>query len=60
MWVVSWVWVVATGGLAHGLWRFNRDVMGYALRVEAYALLIHDQFPSFDVFAPAVEQPAHA
>ena len=51
VWVVSWVWVVATGGLAHSLWRFNRDVMGYALRVEAYGLLIHDQFPSFDVFS---------
>ena len=60
VWLVSWVWVVATGGLAHTLWRFNRDVMGYALRVEAYGLLIHDQFPSFDVFSPAAEQPAPA
>jgi hypothetical protein len=60
VWLVSWIWVVATGRLAPGLWRFNRDVMGYALRVEAYALLIHDRFPSFDVFSPAAEQPAVA
>jgi hypothetical protein len=33
--------------------------MGYALRVEANALLIHDRFPSFDVFARA-EDPAVA
>ena len=38
---------------------FNRDVIGYALRVEAYALLIHDRFPSFDVFS-AAEKPALA
>jgi hypothetical protein len=60
VWLVSWIWIVATGRLAHSLWRFNRDVMGYALRVEAYALLIHDRFPSFDVFSPAAEQPAVA
>jgi len=55
VWLISWVWIVATGRLADNLWRFNRDVMGYALRVEAYALLIHDRFPSFDVFSPAKE-----
>ncbi len=42
-----------SGRLADNLWRFNRDVMGYALRVEAYALLIHDRFPSSDVFSRA-------
>ena len=60
VWLVSWVSIVATGGLPHSLWRFNRDVMAYALRVEAYALLIHDRFPSFDVFSPAAAQPAAA
>ena len=28
-------------------------LLGYALRVEAYALLIHDRFPSFAVFSGA-------
>jgi hypothetical protein len=59
VWLASWMWVVAAGRLPDTLWRFNRDVMGYALRVEAYALLIHDRSPSFDVFAGA-EKPAVA
>ena len=59
VWVASWLWVVVAGRLPNTLGRFNRDVMGYALRVEAYALLIHDRFPSFDVFAGA-EEPAVA
>jgi len=46
----------ATGArLADILWRFTRDVMGYALRAEAWALPIDDRFPSFDVFSPARE-----
>jgi hypothetical protein len=59
VWLASWIWVVAARRLPAPLWRFNRDVMGYALRVEAYALLIHDCFPSFDVFVGA-EKPAVA
>jgi len=43
----SWFSIVFKGGMGESLWRFTRDVMAYALRVEAYALLIHDQFPSF-------------
>ena len=57
--LVSWLWVVVAGRLPDTLWRFNRDVMGYALRVEAYALLIHDRFPSFDVFS-GEKEPAVA
>ena len=60
VWLTSWVWVVVAARLAAPLWRFNRDVMGYALRVEAYALLIHDRFPSFDVFATAERRAAAA
>jgi hypothetical protein len=33
--------------------------MRYALHAEAYALLIDDQFPSFDAFSPA-QEPALA
>jgi hypothetical protein len=42
---VPWVKIVFKGTLGDNLWRFTRDVMTYALRVEAYALLIHDEFP---------------
>jgi len=45
----SWFSIVFKGGMGENLWRFTRDVMAYALRVEAYALLIHDQFPSFSL-----------
>jgi hypothetical protein len=39
--------------------RFTYDVLGYAVRVEAYALLTHYRFPPLDVFF-AAETPALA
>ncbi len=51
--IISWVLIVATGRLGDSWWRFTRDVTGYVLRVEAYALLVHDQFPSFAIFTDA-------
>jgi len=53
--VGSWFMIVFTGRLGAGLWRFTRDVMAYALRVEAYALLMHDRFPSFALAADVDE-----
>ena len=49
----AWFLLVFKGGLGMNLWRFIRDVMAYALRVEAYALLIHDRFPSFALSSDA-------
>jgi hypothetical protein len=49
--IASWFSIVFTRRLAGGLWRFARDVTRYALRVESYALLIHDRFPSFSLSA---------
>ena len=40
-----------TRRLNEKLWQLTRDLMGYALRVEAYALLVHDRFPSFSLSA---------
>jgi hypothetical protein len=53
----SWFSIVLKGRLGENPWRFTRDVMAYALRVEAYALLVHDHFPSFSLasLAPDVE-----
>jgi len=51
----SWASIVFKGEMGENLWRFTRDVMAYALRVEAYALLIHDQFPSFSLAVEAGE-----
>ena len=53
--IASWFQIIFTGRLAPALWRFTRDVMAYALRVEAYALLVHDQFPSFSLAVEAGE-----
>jgi hypothetical protein len=47
--VVSWIWLSITGELPASLWRFNRDICAYSLRVESYALLIHDVFPPFSL-----------
>jgi len=47
--IASWFSIVFTRRLGDTLWRFTRDVAGYALRVEAYALLVHDQFPAFSL-----------
>ena len=57
----SWFHIVFTGRLGVNLWRFTRDVMAYALRVEAYALLMTDRFPSFALSPSSdVEEPVLA
>jgi hypothetical protein len=53
--VVSWILLAVTGELPSSLWRLNRDICAYSLRVESYALLIHDVFPPF---ALTEEEPA--
>jgi hypothetical protein len=51
--IYTWVILVVTGRHPEAAWRFSRDVMRYSLRVEAYLLLVHDQFPSFEIFETA-------
>jgi hypothetical protein len=51
----AWLLLVFKGTMGANLWRFIRDVMAYALRVEAYALLVHDRFPSFALAAEVDE-----
>jgi hypothetical protein len=62
--IVSWLMLSITGHLDGRLWRFNRDVVAYLLRVETYGLLVHDDYPPFslavyDRYAP-VDQNASA
>jgi hypothetical protein len=54
--IYTWVALVVTAHHPPAAWRFGRDVMRYSLRVEAYLLLMHDQFPSFAIFG--AYQPA--
>ena len=56
--IASWFCIVFTRRLPDGLWRFSRDVLRYVLRVEAYALLIHDRFPSFSLSTEAATPQA--
>ena len=51
--IIAWFSIAFTRRLSDSLWRFSRDVSSYVLRVEAYALLIHDRFPSFSLSAEA-------
>jgi hypothetical protein len=55
---VSWLWLVVAGTLPISLWRFGRDVMAYSLRVEAYLLLLCDQFPPFSLADDSATNPA--
>jgi hypothetical protein len=47
--VYSWFTILATGGHPANAWQFGKEVIRYSLRVEAYLLLIHDQFPPFSL-----------
>ena len=58
--IVAWFSIAFTRRLSNSLWRFSRDVMSYVLRVEAYALLLHDRFPSFSLSVEGRTEPVFA
>ena len=45
--VIGWLAILFTGTYPEGLWRFGEAVQRWSLRVEAYALLLHDEYPPF-------------
>jgi len=45
--VIGWLAILLTGGYPEGLWRFGEAVQRWSLRVEAYLLLLHDEYPPF-------------
>jgi hypothetical protein len=47
--LIGWFAVLFTGRYPEGLWRFGEGVMRWALRVEAYLLLMHDEYPPFSL-----------
>jgi hypothetical protein len=55
---VSWLWLAITGRMPASLWQFGRDVMAYSLRVEAYVLLLCDEFPPFSLTDPSAQELA--
>jgi hypothetical protein len=44
--------------LPDAVWRFSLGVMDYSLRVEAYALLLHDAFPPFSLAMEPYRPPS--
>lgn len=45
--IVAWFAIVFTGEYPPGLYRFATGVLQWTTRVEAYALLLHDEYPPF-------------
>jgi hypothetical protein len=47
--IIGWFAVLFTGRYPDGLWRFGEGVMRWILRVEAYMLLLRDEYPPFSL-----------
>jgi hypothetical protein len=47
--LIGWIMILFTGAYPEGLYRFAIGYLRWSLRVEAYALLLHDEFPPFSV-----------
>jgi hypothetical protein len=47
--IIGWFAVLFTGRYPDGLWQFGEGVMRWILRVEAYLLLLRDEYPPFSL-----------
>jgi hypothetical protein len=47
--VIGWFAILFAGRYPQELWRFGEGAMRWALRVEAYWLLLHDEYPPFSL-----------
>ncbi len=47
--VIGWFAILFTGAYPEGLYRFAIGYLRWSLRVEAYALLMHDEYPPFSL-----------
>jgi hypothetical protein len=45
--VIAWFAILLTGRFPEGLYRFGVGVLQWNIRVEAYVLLLHDEYPPF-------------
>lgn len=46
---IGWLAILFTGAYPEGLYRFAIGFLRWSLRVEAYALLMHDEYPPFSL-----------
>ena len=47
--LLGWLAILFTGSYPEGLYRFAIGYLRWSLRVEAYALLMHDEYPPFSL-----------
>jgi len=47
--IIGWFAVLFTGRYPDGLWQFGQGAMRWTLRVEAYLLLLRDEYPPFSL-----------
>lgn len=47
--IIGWFAILFTGAYPEGLYRFGIGYLRWSLRVEAYALLMHDEYPPFSL-----------
>ena len=47
--IIGWFAILFTGRYPDGLWKFGEGAMRWVLRVEAYGLLLHDEYPPFSL-----------
>jgi hypothetical protein len=53
--IIAWFAILFTGAYPPSLYGFGIGVMRWSTRVEAYLLLLHDEYPPFSLDAPALE-----
>jgi hypothetical protein len=46
---IGWLAILISGSYPEGLYRFSIGYLRWSLRVEAYALLMHDEYPPFSL-----------
>lgn len=51
--IVAWFAILFTGEYPAGLYRFASSALQWTTRVEAYMLLLHDEYPPFSLDAAA-------
>jgi hypothetical protein len=47
--IIAWFAILITGRFPEGLYRFGVGVLQWNIRVEAYLLLLHDDYPPFSL-----------
>jgi hypothetical protein len=56
--LIAWVSILITGNFPPQLYHFGVGALRWSTRVEAYLLLLHDEYPSFSLESDKAELPA--